>query len=40
MRDLMMERSNDDIDLVVEGDGMLYADKLAEVLTDSLAFGC
>lgn len=26
-----MERANDDIDLVVEGDGVLYADKLAEV---------
>lgn len=30
VRDLIMNRDNDDIDLVVEGDGVLFADKLCE----------
>ena len=31
VRDLIMNRENDDIDLVIEGDGVQYADKLCEV---------
>lgn len=33
VRDLILNRPNDDIDLVIEGDGIRYADALAEVRT-------
>ena len=32
VRDLVLSKPNDDIDLVVEGDGLLFAQKLAEKL--------
>ena len=32
VRDLLLQRANEDVDLVVEGDGIAFAESLAEAL--------